>query len=95
MDVVVGTHPHVLQPTELVRDESGHEMLVYYSIGNFISAQPEKSCVRGGMARFTVSLTQEGYRVTEYDLQPLTIVWKDRRFGAYEDLSGSPAQSVY
>lgn len=95
VDVVVGTHPHVLQPTELVRDESGHEMLVYYSIGNFISAQPEKSCVRGGMARFTVSLTQEGYRVTEYDLQPLTIVWKDGRFGAYEDLSGSPAQSVY
>ncbi|MDE6127903.1 MAG: hypothetical protein K2G16_01765, partial [Lachnospiraceae bacterium] len=53
--------------------DMGHEMLVYYSIGNYISAQNEESCVKGGMAGFTVSLTAEGFRVTEYSLQPLTI----------------------
>ncbi len=73
VDVVVGTHPHVLQPYEMLRDDTGHEMLVYYSIGNYISAQDEESCVKGGMAGFTVSLTAEGFRVTEYSLQPLTI----------------------
>lgn len=73
VDVVVGTHPHVLQPYEMLRDDNGHEMLVYYSIGNYISAQDEESCVKGGMAGFTVSLTSEGFRVTEYSLQPLTI----------------------
>ena len=52
VDVVVGTHPHALQPYELLNDNSGHEMLVYYSIGNFISAQPEKYCVKGGIANF-------------------------------------------
>ena len=73
VDVVVGTHPHVLQPYEMLRDDNGHEMLIYYSIGNYISAQDEESCVKGGMAGFTVSLTAEGFRVTEYSLQALTI----------------------
>lgn len=77
VDVVVGTHPHVLQPYEVLRDEDGHEMLIYYSIGNYISAQPEKSCVKGGMAEFTVSLTADGYRVTKYGLRPLTITWQE------------------
>lgn len=76
VDVVVGTHPHVLQPYEMLTDDSGHKMLVYYSIGNYISAQPEKSCIKGGMAEFSVSLTPEGYQITEYDLQPLTITWQ-------------------
>lgn len=73
VDVVVGTHPHAIQPYEVIRSDDGHEMLVYYSIGNYISAQPEESCVKGGMASFTVSLTPEGYKVTEYGFRPLTI----------------------
>lgn len=76
-DVVVGTHPHALQPLEILQDDGGHEMLVYYSLGNYISAQQEKSCVKGGMAQFTVSLTADGYRITEYSLQPLAIVCTD------------------
>lgn len=75
VDVVVGTHPHVLQPYEVLKDDDGHEMLVYYSIGNYISAQPQESCTKGGMASFTVSLTPHGYKVTEYALRPLTITW--------------------
>ena len=73
VDVVVGTHPHTLQPYTIFTDESGHEMLIYFSIGNFISAQQEESCVKGGMAAFTVSRTPDGCRITEYTLQPLTI----------------------
>ena len=76
VDVVIGTHPHAIQPYEFLRDDEGHEMLVYYSIGNYISAQPEESCVKGGMASFTVSLTADGFRVTEYGFRPLTIHWQ-------------------
>lgn len=76
VDVVVGTHPHALQPCEVLEDENGRKMLVYYSIGNYISAQREKSCTKGGMASFTVSLTPQGYKVTEYKLLPLTITWQ-------------------
>lgn len=77
VDAVIGTHPHTLQPYEVLRDDSGHEMLIYYSIGNYISAQPEQSCVKGGMAAFTVSLTAEGYKITEYGLQPLVIIARE------------------
>lgn len=77
VDVVVGTHPHVMQPYEVLQDESGHEMLVYYSVGNYVSAQAEQSCVKGGMAQFTVSLTSDGYKISEYSLQPLEITRQD------------------
>lgn len=81
VDVVVGTHPHCLQPFEVLTDAGGHEMLVFYSIGNYISAQPEQSCVKGGVAEFTVSLAADGYRVAEYDLKPLAITWENGRYG--------------
>ena len=80
VDILIGTHPHVMQPYEVLTNISGHNMLVYYSLGNFISAQPEKSCVKGGMASFCVSLTSAGYQVTEYDLKPLEITWQDGRY---------------
>lgn len=81
VDVVIGTHPHSLQPFEVLTDEGGHEMLIYYSVGNYISAQPEQSCVKGGMAEFTVSLTADGYRISAYDLKPLSIIWENGRYG--------------
>ena len=34
VDVIIGTHPHVIQPVEYIDDT-----LVFYSLGNFISAQ--------------------------------------------------------
>lgn len=77
VDVVIGTHPHILQPYEMIESEDGHEMLVYYSIGNFVSAQPEKTCIKGGIASFTVSLAATGYEITDYGLQPLTIFWQE------------------
>ena len=37
-DLVLGTHPHVIEPIERVEDETiGHQMLVYYSLGNFVN----------------------------------------------------------
>ena len=42
VDIVIGCHPHVLQPVEWVTNEStGKIMIVYYSLGNFISHQIE------------------------------------------------------
>ena len=43
--------------------------------GVVTSAQSEKVCIKGGMAKFSIGLTKEGYQITEYDLQPLEIAW--------------------
>ncbi|WP_422890415.1 CapA family protein [Nannocystis pusilla] len=38
---IVGNHPHVLQPWESMTTTDGREVLVAYSLGNFVSHQPE------------------------------------------------------
>jgi poly-gamma-glutamate synthesis protein (capsule biosynthesis protein) len=37
-DLIIGTHPHVLQPMEIVTDENGTK-LIAWSLGNFVSNQ--------------------------------------------------------
>lgn len=54
VDVVIGHHPHVLQPMEWVEGEEGNETLVYYSLGNFYSGQNYKHTDTGGIATFQV-----------------------------------------
>lgn len=39
--VVLGTHPHVIQPWEKYVTQSGREGLIVYSTGNFVSAQTQ------------------------------------------------------
>ena len=50
VDLVIGCHPHVIQPVKEVTNDKGHKMLVYYSLGNFISHQIEIDQLCGGMA---------------------------------------------
>ncbi|HEY8379528.1 MAG TPA: CapA family protein, partial [Nannocystis sp.] len=38
---IIGSHPHVLQPWEKLETSDGREVLVVYSLGNFVSHQPE------------------------------------------------------
>lgn len=39
VDIIIGTHPHVIEPVEWIDNT-----LVFYSLGNFISAQISDSC---------------------------------------------------
>ncbi len=68
-DVVIGTHPHVVQPVELVNGAGGNETVVYYSLGNFISAQIDQACTVGGLARYTAVKEDGNCRITEYGLK--------------------------
>lgn len=38
-DLVIGNHPHVVQPVEVYKNEDGKEGLIAYALGNFISKQ--------------------------------------------------------
>ncbi len=48
-DLIIGTHPHVLQPVEELVSADGRKVLVAYSIGNFVSAQNEGPRIIGAM----------------------------------------------
>ena len=54
VDVVIGGHPHVLQPYGRMSDDNGNEMLIFYSLGNFVSTQQELPELLEGMAGFTI-----------------------------------------
>ena len=84
VDLVIGTHPHVLENVEIITNADGHEMLVYYSLGNYVSGQTEKDRVIGGMAKVAVEkdyTTNECY-ITEYELDP--IVTQQGRYTSYK-----------
>lgn len=52
VDVVVGSHPHVIQPFEVERNEEGRTVgAVFYSLGNFISNQNDVGTDRGVAVR--------------------------------------------
>ncbi len=53
-DVIIGTHPHVIQPVEYIENENGRKTLVAYSLGNFISAQNRGPRMLGGMLNFEI-----------------------------------------
>ncbi len=38
-DVVIGHHPHVIEPAEWVTGENGNKTLVFYSLGNLLHSQ--------------------------------------------------------
>ena len=44
--VIVGGHPHVLQPIETYQTQDGRETVIFYSMGNFLSNQ-SRSYVEG------------------------------------------------
>lgn len=72
VDIVIGTHPHVLQPVEWFKnDETGKDMLVYYSIGNFISHQVNLNQMCGGMAEITVERKNGEIKITNAKLAPI------------------------
>lgn len=66
VDLVIGTHPHVLEPVEWVSNEAGtHQMLVYYSLGNFVSNQDRMARMLGGMAQIKLIVDEDGEVIIE------------------------------
>ncbi len=77
VDLVIGTHPHVIEPVEWVEDDAGNQMLVYYSLGNFVNgtsgtgAGVMNRCV-GGLAEVKIGRDDAGQvEIQEYDCIPL------------------------
>ena len=76
-DLVIGAHPHYIQPVEMMTGADGKEMLVYYSLGNFINSTSDSGRgtadrMIGGMAKVTIAKTEEGQAyIKKYGVEPL------------------------
>lgn len=78
VDLVLGTHPHVIEPITWVQDmENDRAMLVYYSLGNFVnwtasSGEGIANRMVGGMAKITIEKDENGNTwIGEYGIEPL------------------------
>jgi len=60
VDLIIGHHPHVLQPMEFLPRSDGGETLVVYSLGNFLSAQHDNNTLLGGLLYLEVTKTDDG-----------------------------------
>lgn len=79
VDILIGTHPHVLEPYKMLKGKNGRKMLVYYSLGNFVSSQKKVPRLLGGMAKITIAKDSKGTYVKKYDMEPLvTHIGKNR-----------------
>jgi len=73
-DVIIGHHPHVIQPVEFIEKADGTRTLVAYSLGNFISQQNTPARVVGGMLHYTGTKDFNTGSVTISDVKFETIV---------------------
>ena len=59
-DVIIGMHPHVVQPMEWMSASDGTKTLVIYSLGNLISTQYDSYNLVGGIVTFDIVKSVSG-----------------------------------
>ena len=97
VDIVIGSHPHVIRPMETLTGEDGHKMLVYYSLGNFVATQNDLSCLLGGMAKITIRKDLESgeIQIPNHEYIPLLMYYdRENPKAAVYKLEDYPADLV-
>ncbi len=77
-DLIIGTHPHVVQPIEWIEAENGNKALCYYSLGNYVSTQRGEQSMLEAMAWVTFEVTESGVEllVEETGVIPMVCQYK-------------------
>lgn len=86
-DLIIGTHPHVLQDIEWVESDNGNKSLCYYSLGNYTSGQKATPRVLGGMAKVIIKNINDSIFIDKAELVP-TITH-------YEWINGTSLHQTY
>ncbi|MDO5571518.1 MAG: CapA family protein [Bacteroidales bacterium] len=72
-NLIVGSHPHVVQPIAYGFDNDLKSPLVVYSLGNYVSNQQDLNC-RGGIS-FSIELEKTLNRALKYKNGEYLITW--------------------
>ncbi|MBQ6788160.1 MAG: CapA family protein [Lachnospiraceae bacterium] len=73
-DVIIGTHPHVVQPVRMIQADNGNTALCYYSLGNYVSTQKNGQSMLEGMAWVTFHVTENGISLSTEDTGIIPLV---------------------
>jgi poly-gamma-glutamate synthesis protein (capsule biosynthesis protein) len=64
-DVIIGAHPHVLQPIEWIDNGKGGQTLCAYSLGNIVSTMANAKNMLGGILEFEMAIDEYGRKTIE------------------------------
>ncbi|MDD2217622.1 MAG: CapA family protein [Eubacteriales bacterium] len=88
VDMIFGSHPHNLQETEIITTETGKQVPVFYSMGNFISNQraetlgaDKRKTETGCMARVFLKYDKQAKIVTDISMDAIP-TWVNRYGGS-------------
>jgi len=71
VDVIVGTHPRVLQRAEVLQGANGHRTVCFYSVGCLTSSLNQENFL-GGLAEFVLSRAEGGgCSITSATIKPI------------------------
>lgn len=73
-DLIIGSHPHVVQPVEWITSSNGRKSLCFYSLGNYVSTQKMEQNILEAMAYVTIDLTTDPVSIVAEKSGALPIV---------------------
>lgn len=73
-DLIIGHHPHVIQPVEIYRTSGGREVPILYSLGNLTPVFSHPATVMGVIARVRICRIDGAVRLAALDLTPVALV---------------------
>jgi poly-gamma-glutamate synthesis protein (capsule biosynthesis protein) len=83
VDLVIGTHPHVVQPVEVLTGVDGHQTIVYYSLGNLVSLQHAAGNMLGGAAEVTATFVDGVLQDSTYEYSFVVTQWDENHAGSH------------
>lgn len=80
-DLILGTHPHVIENIEWITADNGNKALCYYSLGNFVSNQQYTDLVLGGMAYLVIEQDENGTHIVNDSAKVIPVVTHNDKTG--------------
>lgn len=94
VDVVIGTHPHTIQPVEWIEGSEGNKMLCVYSLGNFIGGMLTTDNAIGGEIKFDFIKKGENISIENVEWIPTIIHFEGDQANIMEERSNYQAYKV-
>ena len=81
VDVIIGHHPHLIQPIEWITGKDGNRCLCAFSLGNLFSLMASSRNMVGGFFTFDIVGNREGHTIENVRFNPTVFYYKKTFFG--------------
>lgn len=85
-DLILGTHPHVIQPIEWITSPNGNQALCYFSLGNYVSTQYRPQTMLEAMAWVVFETDGEQVEIVEEETGAIPMVYQYRPGHSFENV---------